>query len=255
MKGGEHLPKLKEHWETIKVFWQSVLYEKQENCLLCDQPHGPICRTCEEAYFHPELGRCRHCGKLIPKEQPLCWDCDEGRGPKGLDQVVAWGHYTGAWRDFIHAVKFKSQPYLLKEIARPLSDWAIQHLPPPDALMPVPMHLERLAERGFNQASALASALHWELGIPLVEGLERTILTTPQVGLSRHDRLYNLTGAFSRSAAGEKWGIKGRRIWLIDDVVTTGATLEACANTLREQGAEAVYGLALAAGIQADVKV
>ncbi|HVJ47986.1 ComF family protein [Desulfitobacterium sp.] len=247
------MPKLKAHGETIRALWQSVLYEKQENCLLCGKAHGPICPTCEEEFFHPELGRCRDCGKLVSKEQLLCRDCGEGRGPKGLNRVAAWGHYTGAWRDYIQSVKFKSQPYLLREIARPFADWAIRNLPPPDALVPVPMHLERIAERGFNQSSVLASALHWELGIPLIEGLERTTPTTPQVGLNRYDRLHNLSGVFSLSAIGEKWGFKGRRIWLLDDVVTTGATLESCANVLREWGAEEVYGLTLAAGIQVNI--
>lgn len=249
-KGRYLLPKIKEPWETVKRLCQSLLYEKQENCVLCGKAHGPICSTCEEEFFQPERGRCQHCGKLIAKEHFLCLDCQEGRGPKGLDRVAAWGHYTGAWRDFIQDVKFKSQPYLIKEIVHPFSDWAIRNLPPPDALIPVPMHPERLAERGFNQSSALASALHWELGIPLIEGLERMTLTPPQVGLSRRDRLHNLTGVFALSSAGREWGIKGRRIWLIDDVVTTGATLEACTHVLREQGASKVYGLTLAAGLQ-----
>lgn len=250
MKRGEGVPKLKGHWETVKVLWQSIMYEKQEACLLCGGSQGSVCPNCWEEFFHPELARCQKCGKLVSKAHPLCLDCEEGRGPQGLDRVVAWGHYTGAWRDFIQTVKFNSQPYLLKKIARPLADWAIQYLPPPDALMPVPMHLERLAERGFNQAAVLSSAIHWELGIPLIEGLERTTPTTPQVGLSRHDRLHNLMGVFSLSSAGLRWGVKDKRIWLIDDVVTTGATLEACAKVLKEQGAGEVYGLTLAAGMQ-----
>lgn len=247
------MPKIKEPWETVKLFGQSLLYEKQENCLLCGKVHGPICPTCEEEFFHPELGRCQQCGKLIAKEHLFCLDCSEGRGPNGLDSVAAWGHYTGAWRDFIHAIKFKSQPYLLKKIARPFADWAIRNLPPTDLLMPVPMHPEHLAERGFNQSSALASALHWELGVPLIEGLERMIPTTPQVGLNRHDRLHNLTGVFSLSRAGRERGIEGKRIWLIDDVVTTGATLESCTHVLKAQGAVKVYGLTLAAGLQANI--
>lgn len=246
------MPKIKEPWEIVKHLCRSLLYEKQENCILCGKADGPVCSTCAEAYFHPELGRCRQCGKLIAREHPLCLDCREGRGPKGMDKVAAWGHYTGAWRDFIHTVKFKSQPYLLGKIVRPLADWAVNCLPPPDALMPVPMHFERLAERGFNQSSVLASALHWDLGVPLVEGLERLTPTTPQVGLNRRERLHNLSGAFTLSRAGENWGVKGRRIWLIDDVVTTGATLEACAHILREQGAGEIYALTLAAGLEGD---
>lgn len=244
------MSKLHVPWESVKRLCQSLLYEKQEPCVLCGQEAGPICPACVEVYFHPEGGRCQTCGKLVSREERLCRDCREGRGPKGLDKVTAWGHYSGSWRDFIQTVKFKAQPFLLKAIARPFADWAIRNLPPPDALVPVPMHPERLAERGYNQASVLASALNWELGIPLVEGLVRKTMTTPQVGLNRRDRLHNLTDAFAVSVTGEQWGMKGRCLWLIDDVVTTGATLEACAQALRTQGVKNVYGLALAAGSQ-----
>ncbi|WP_425806004.1 ComF family protein [Desulfitobacterium sp. Sab5] len=245
---------LKAPWQTLKELGQSLLYEKAESCCLCSRANGPICPSCDDEFFHPELGRCRHCGKLMSKQKTLCTDCSKERGPKGLDQVAAWGHYTGGWRDFIQTIKFKSQPYLLEKIGRPLADWVIHILPPPDALMPVPMHAERIAERGFNQAAVLASLLHWELGIPLVEGLERRTPTTPQVGLNRYERLHNLQGAFALSPEGLKWGIKGRRIWLIDDVVTTGATLEACADILRRQEAEKVYALTLAAGMDKNLK-
>lgn len=237
----------------LKDLTQSLLYEKQNTCLLCNTPISDgkeFCPLCEENYFHPELGRCMHCGKLIPQDHIVCRDCKEGRGPKGLNKVVAWGHYTGSWREFIQAVKFKSQPYRLKRIARPLAEWAIQNLPPPNFLVPVPMHLERLAERGFNQASGIASLLHWELGIPLFEVLERTSMTTPQVGLNRSERLHNLKGAFHVSSSDFDRVIRGARIWIIDDVTTTGATLEACASELQQRGAQEVFGLTLAAGLE-----
>ncbi len=240
-------------WNNLKELAQSLLYEKQRTCLLCDTritEGKEICPLCEQSYFHPELGRCVHCGKLIPQDHIECKDCQEGRGPKGLDKVVAWGHYTGAWREYIQAVKFKSQPYRLKRIAQPLADWTIKKLPPPDFLVPVPMPQERLAERGFNQATGIASLLHWELGIPLIEALERTGLTVPQVGLSRSERLHNLNGAFKVTALKDARLIHGARIWIVDDVTTTGATLEACASELRQRGARELFGLTLAAGIE-----
>lgn len=246
-----HTPTL---WNNLKELAQSLLYEKQRTCLLCDTritDGKEICPLCEQNYFHPELGRCVHCGKLILQDHIECKDCQEDRGPKGLDKVVAWGHYTGAWREYIQAVKFKSQPYKLKRIARPLADWTIQKLPPPDYLVPVPVPLERLAERGFNQAAGIASLLHWELGIPIIEALERTSMNVPQVGLSRSERLHNLKGAFKVASLKDAQVIQGARIWIVDDVTTTGATLEACASELRQTGgAREVFGLTLAAGIE-----
>ncbi|AGA70798.1 putative amidophosphoribosyltransferase [Desulfitobacterium dichloroeliminans LMG P-21439] len=238
-------------WQHLKDLAHSLLYEKQTTCLLCDAPvtgSQVFCGPCESAYFYPGLRRCGHCGKLIEGNVEECQDCAQGRGPKGLNQVVAWGHYTEAWRELIQDVKFKSQPYLLKRLSQPLAEFAIHHLPPPDVLVPVPMHGERLAERGFNQAAAIASLLHWELKIPIWEGLQRVRATTPQVGLSRQERLHNLEGVFRMTP--EQKCIQGARIWLIDDVATTGATLEHCAKELRKNGAEEVYGLVLAAGME-----
>jgi competence protein ComFC len=240
-------------WADLKALTQSLLYEKSKTCLLCATPtpeYNEFCSQCQQSYFHPELGRCRQCGKLIVQDRIECMDCAEGRGPKGLNQVVAWGHYTGAWREFIQSVKFKSQPYRLKRIAQPFSDWAIRELPPPNLLVPVPMHFERLAERGFNQSAGIASLLHWELGIPFIEVLERVCFTVPQVGLNRSERLHNLEGAFRITSLEYERIIQGARIWLIDDVTTTGATLEACATELKKGGASEVFGLTLAAGLQ-----
>lgn len=239
-------------WNDLKETALSFLYEERKICLLCESVTAAgkeICQDCLQTYFHPELGRCFRCGKLIPQSQTQCKGCQEGIGPKGLDQVAAWGHYSGAWREWIQDVKFKAQPYKLKRIARPFADWAIKNLPPPHYLAPVPMHFERLAERGFNQAEAIASLLHWELVIPILETLERTSITIPQVGLSRKERLHNLDGIFQVSDPQIIRMIQGARIWLIDDVTTTGATFEACAAALKVKGAGEVLGLALAAGM------
>lgn len=240
-------------WKDLKFLAQSLLYEKQSTCLLCNAPvtgSQVFCDDCKLAYFHPELNRCFHCGKLIESNQKKCGYCVEGRGPKGIDQVVAWGHYTGAWREFIQNVKFKSQPYLLKRLSQPMADYALRHLPPPHYIVPVPMHGDRLAERGFNQAAVIASILHWELGIPLWEGLQRVHSTTPQVGLGRKERLRNLEAAFEvLTSSKTQRQIHGAKVWLIDDVTTTGATLEHCSKELKRNGADQVYGLVLAAGL------
>jgi competence protein ComFC len=244
-------------WKDVQEIIQSLLYVRKDTCLLCEEPQKgdpPFCPICKQNYFHPESERCHQCGKIIPKEFIRCTDCEEGRGPKGLEKVVAWGHYSGAWREFIQGVKFKAQPYRLKEIGRPLADWAVKQLPPPDFLVPVPMHPARLAERGFNQAAGIASLLHWELGIPLIEALERVHFTVPQVGLKRNERLHNLKGAFQIACDDKIKVIRGTRIWLVDDVTTTGATLEACAEELKRNGVMEVYGLTLAAGINKELK-
>lgn len=231
------------HWNIFQSGLRSLWYEAEEPCLLCGAPQGPICDNCQDTYFPLTTGRCRQCGKLISPDKECCTDCQEGKGPKGLTRAVAWGHYAGLWKDFIWNVKFKSRPLLLRGLARPMGEAARRYLPPSDGLVPVPLNPERQAERGFNQAEVIASLLHWELGLPLVQGLERVHSRQRQVGLTRSERLENLKGAFEFRGS-----IQGKELWLIDDVITTGATMEACAEALLAAGAFRVYAFALAGG-------
>ena len=226
---------------------RALWYADEKVCVFCGGEHGAICPKCSTDCLHPDLRRCRGCGKLIPTEKTRCQDCEEGRGPKQLDQVTAWGYYSGGLKDFIQNVKFKAHPRRLMEIARPFSDWAISQLPAVDGLVAVPMHGTRLAERGFNQAEVITSALHWELGLPIFRGVERIVPTASQVPLSRQERLNNLKGAFS---VRQPERFQGRSVWLVDDVTTTGATLEAVAEVLRQSGVQTIYGLCLAAGLE-----
>jgi len=247
---------LRSGWERLwrdrglpeaKALARSLIYQDDRVCVLCGAAAGPLCVDCRKAYLHPELGRCSNCGKLIASSVSLCTDCQLGKGPRHLDRVAAWGHYAGLWKDFIWQVKFQGRPRLLASVGKDFALWALDRLPPADGVIPVPIHPERLAERGFNQAEVLASLLHWQLGLPLVEGLVRVRATPPQVKLNRQERLHNLRGAF-QAARGS--GLAGRSFWLVDDVITTGATLEACAEALRSAGAAEIYGLCLAAGME-----
>ena len=115
-----------------------------------------------------------------------------------------------------------------------------------DLLVPVPMHRWRLARRRFNQSAELARALSRLTGVPmLVQVLERHRATAQRVGLTRVARRTNLRGAF-RVREAEKARLAGRHILLVDDVLTTGATAEACTHTLLRAGAEAVDVVTLA---------
>lgn len=116
-------------------------------------------------------------------------------------------------------------------------------LPEVDVVAPVPLHPRRLAERGYNQAALLASPVARGLRVPLVpRALTRVDDTPQQVMLDRAARLVNLEGAFSAARA----RVRGTRVLLVDDVRTTGATLDACTNVLREAGAIDVLSLVLA---------
>ena len=117
-------------------------------------------------------------------------------------------------------------------------------LPIIDALIPVPLHPQRLREREYNQSLLLANGLSHHLQIPLLLScLIRVKPTVPQTSLSKKERLNNLHRAF---AVDHAFRIKDQRILLIDDVLTTGTTLHECAKTLRKAGSGTVYGLTLA---------
>jgi competence protein ComFC len=238
---------------TIKKGLSLVWYEQEEKCLLCAEPSPePVCRRCQAEYFQPGVKRCVACGKLMENEGERCRDCLAGIGPQGLAQVVSLGQYKGAWRDLICRVKYSGQPYLLGSLADYLTKLAIKTLPPPDAVIPVPLHPNKLKVRGFNQTEVLASLFSWQLGITLKNYIIRIRDTKSQTSLGRTDRIQNLRGAFAINPA-EK--VRAEIVWLVDDVTTTGATLGECASVLKKNGVQRIYAICLGAGKEEQERV
>lgn len=230
--------------ESLRSFW----YEQEEKCLICGRTaKKTICEGCRQYYFKAELSRCFSCGKLIREIKTRCQDCERGKGPKFLTKVTALGHYTGEWKDLIHKVKFKGQPYLLTYLTEYIDEWVIKNFPPPDCILSVPMHHTRLAQRGFNHADILGSILSRRLGIIYKDALYRNRDTIPQTSLRRQERLENVRGAFTIK---KNIHLKGQIVWLVDDVVTTGTTLDECAQVLKEHGVIEVYAVCMAAGLE-----
>jgi len=228
--------------QQISLLW----YEEECKCLLCDtNAKQGICLRCQDEYFLPQINRCLACGKLIPDNSAHCKDCKAGIGPKGLNKVISLGHYDKAWKEFIRNVKYHGQPYSLMALSELLVDWVITKLPVPDAIVPVPMHPNKLAVRGFNQAEVLASIFSRNLGIHLNDDLIRIKDTPSQTILGRKERIQNLKGAF---VVKQRKKINADIVWLVDDVTTTGATLGECAEILKENGVQKIYAICLGAG-------
>lgn len=201
-----------------------------------------VCAACE-ARFGAWRARCDACAQPLSAATSLglarCGACL--REPPAWSRAVAALDYDFPWDRLLSALKFRDGLDLLPWFVRRLGD-AVARGPAStvDALLPVPLAPRRLAERGYNQAWELARRLARELGIAAqAHGLERVIDTPHQISLPRERRAANVRGAFA-VAPDARASLAGRRVALIDDVMTTGATLGEAARTLRAAGAAEV---------------
>jgi len=228
-------------------------------CLLCEQeltePGGAsICPACWEN-LQPWPGpSCECCGLPFGSLQAtdfadsLCGSCRQGE--QDFDVARSYGLYAGNLRKAILQLKFYGREHLGNRLGALLAhSWdALPELDSP-VVVPVPLHPSRRRQRGFDQAELLARGLvqrlrREERGLQLVpDSLRRIRATLPQVGLSGSARRENVSGVFS-VARPER--VRNRTVVLIDDVMTTGATLSACAKALKQAGASRVLALSLA---------
>ncbi|CAN5449287.1 hypothetical protein BH20CHL6_BH20CHL6_05670 [soil metagenome] len=167
-----------------------------------------------------------------------------GTVPPGLAQLEWCASFTGPARAAIHALKYQGERRLATPLGELLAARWVRAGTGGDVLVPVPVHASRLRERGYNQAALIARAAGAALHLPVVESLVRRESTEAQHALGRAARAVNVGGAFAPAAQGPL--LKGRWIVLIDDVMTTGATLSACAAIAANAGALAVSALTVA---------
>lgn len=216
-------------------------------CVVCGARGAVLCGECRARIQPPSEPRCPLCGGPLPRDAARCPLCAAGHGPQALDRVIAAAVYEGAVRKAILALKFDGQRRVAVPLGELLAAAARGAGERVDVIVPVPLHASRQRARGYNQAELLARRCAGLLGIPCrLDVLARTRATAPQVGLSLADRRRNIAGAFALADTTRGAVLAGRRIALVDDVTTTGSTLDAAASALREVAPAAILGLAVA---------
>jgi ComF family protein len=152
--------------------------------------------------------------------------------------------FEGNLRQAIHSFKYRHRPELARVLGQMVNEYLSLHPLPADTIAAVPLHETRQKSRGYNQSLLLARILGEQTNLPVLEDvLVRVRATQSQIELNAVDRYANVQGAF---AADDR--VAERKILLIDDVCTTGATMNACSIALKQHGAKSVWGLALARG-------
>ena len=235
-----------------------------ERCLQFLLP--PQCHCCEKFLEEGQQGICPDClSKIRWIEPPLCTLCGVPflsreienhpcgacltRG-KYFTMARAVGYYEGPLREAIHRWKYEEKSYLTLFFGEKLAEGFCRYWDPQsfDLIIPVPLHSKRLRKRGFNQALLLVKELSRRTQIPYSKRLlQKRILTPPQVNLSGGEREKGVRGSFHIQRDEE---IEGKSILLVDDVYTTGATVNECSKVLLKAGAERVDVLTIAHAIK-----
>ncbi|MBK5294377.1 MAG: ComF family protein [Acidobacteriia bacterium] len=220
-------------------------------CRLCQETlrevsRVPVCHRCLSS-LEPLSAEysCRGCRITFLNDRPLdesgrCAMCRNGLN--GFDAAYTFGAYQGDLRKLIHLFKYGR----IETLSVPLGKLLMRALPLDrhfDMVTPMPMHWLRRWDRGFNQAEALAHHVAQRAGIPILRAARRVRSTPAQAGLSSAARRRNVAGVFQ---ANQQLDLNGRRILLVDDVLTTGATAGACAVVLKRAGAAHVTVLTVA---------
>ena len=220
--------------------WCAVDWLYPPNCGGCGALGERWCSACQAQTQIIRGNVCPSCGYPQANTE-VCHSCRTAAPP--YHALRSWGLFKGPLREAVHRLKYRQDLGLGEILAHPLVDlvsgldWQI------DGICAVPLSHKRSQERGYNQSSLLAWPISLALKTPyLSKAIHRTRDTRSQIGLSKVERIQNVSGAFQAARS----LVKCKRIMIVDDVTTTGSTIQACAQALLDAGAKAVYGLTLA---------
>ena len=222
---------------------RSSAHRVPSQCAICHAwPSQRVCNACAARFAQP-AARCQRCALQVPQGVAVCGACT--LHPPLFDACMAAVDYAYPWSDILGDFKFRGDAGWAATLATLMrsTPWIEPALDAADRVLPVPLSAQRLRERGFNQSALLAR----QLAGPKADAqtLLRIHATEAQSGLPRAQRLRNLNGAFAVEPA-RAAALRGQRVVLLDDVMTTGATLHAATQALREAGVAHITAMVLA---------
>ncbi|MCK9445590.1 ComF family protein [bacterium] len=226
--------------EYLKKIWDLIFPKK---CINCQKEGQYLCEDCLSLIEINPFNYCL-CEKLERKNK--CENCKN----RNLDRILSATSFKGIAREVIHKLKYS----YLEELSIPLALLILNYLQNINCqidnsfiIIPVPMHPKKKRRRGFNQSEEIAKIISQSTNIPLSTTLIKIKETKPQMELNRIERIENIKDCF---AITNKKEIENKTILLLDDVYTTGTTIEECTKVLKENGAKEVWGLTIAREIE-----
>jgi len=233
--------------------WWALDWLFPPTCGGCSRPFQRWCPHCQGQIERITGPICICCGEPLSNSTPLsnpsggvrCSDC-QAQTPE-YEVIRSYGIFGGPLREALHRLKYQRDVGLGDALSKHLIELYNELCWDVDLVAPVPLSMKRARERGYNQSGLLARPLAYAIQKPYQPGaVRRNRETRSQVELNAYERRMNVQGAFIANRA----KVNGKVILVIDDVMTTGSTISACAQALREAGASAVYGLTLARAAQ-----
>jgi ComF family protein len=219
----------------------------QADCWLCDRRcdrgcNSSLCKSCQT----------RLNTDILPRQQQLQQqDLSKKLSTDAAPQVLAWASYRDSAKRLLTQLKYQNRPEIAEFLGQQLAQTWLRHSLPHCSIVPIPLHVDRQAERGYNQAGLIAHSFARFVGVRVLDNLLiRNKATTAQYGLSLSDRQQNLQDAFEINPRSTRHLIQQQPVVLIDDIYTTGATVRAASQILNQAGI-AVWGVAVVARIQA----
>lgn len=243
-------PTIKYWYNLSRLGWNILDWIYPPRCCNCDRVGVVFCPECESS-IKPLAGNlCAICGYPLRSNKWICQKCASEKPP--YESMRSWGSHEGALRHAVHALKYRRDLDLGHFFASRLVELVRKEAWQIDLVVPVPLSPGHLKQRGYNQSACISQNLAWLLGLPHSStSIKRVKETQEQITLDVNERFMNLCDAFYANAA----TLEKKRVLIVDDVITTGATMQNCAKAVQNSGAETVYGISVARALLHHPKV